>query len=783
MNFDQGLTWLKFGKRLPCWDGDMRGAPTHESMHIDRDRYGIPSISALNIHDAWFGLGFCQGQDRAFQLEIYKRQVRGTLSEMFGERTLPADRLSRVIGFSRIANSYMKHLDQETSEILEGYTAGLNFGVTHGFRKKPHEFEILGCAPTRFEKQDVIGLILLLTFSLSHWMQKITRLKLLQEGGEEILKKLDPGYADWNYLIKPVNQIAHKSDQLLTDDIQEAMKYLSKPGLSNNWVISPSLTKSGNTILANDPHLGAEIPAPWYLSQIQWPGNILIGAVYPGTPLFLIGTNSHVSWGLTAAFLDNIDLFIEKISKDGFSFKEDGKAIKLEQIEETIQIRGAKPERLVIQKTTRGPLLSPLYHEELPPLSFCAIWMKPGPVDGFFKMHTARRVEDIKSIFNQWPLVSLNLVCGDTQGNIGWYHIGKVPRRKKTNGLLPLPGWDSRYYWEDKAITLPYLFNPKPGYIATANNKPIADSKTAFLGYDYIDGYRHARIIEMLSKQGKKIDLAICQEMQADVKSSVWSQIRDIIINLNPADKKTVKIISILKEWDGTVTHDSVAATIFEYLIAEITHFIIDRISGDKSRWIRAPFLDGVGGSTFGMSRISQVVELVRSHPTWIFGPDYQAQFCTLVVQACRKISEDNGDNTDKWQWGKVRPFYLNHLLCSLAGSPVDKKYSDVFNAGPFTINGDEQCVSVAAGDMLDPRVTPTFIPNLRMIIELGDVQYIYVSLAGGISGNPFSSHYSDLLDLWLRGTGITLNANSTEIPKHHLVFDRDSRTQKNEEY
>ncbi len=56
----------------------------------------------------------------------------------------------------------------------------------------------------------------------------------------------------------------------------------------------------------------------------------------------------------------------------------------------------------------------------------------------------------------------------------------------------------------------------------------------------------------------------------------------------------------------------------------------------------------------------------------------------------------------------------------------------------------------------------------------------IYVSLAGGISGNPFSNHYSDLLDLWLRGSGINLSANSMKDPKHHLVIDSDSHTRKN---
>jgi penicillin amidase len=780
MKTDQGQHRLNLGRRLPLWDGKLCGVSAHDTIQIDRDQYGIPSVSASDIHDAWFGMGFCQGQDRAFQLEIYKRQVRGTLSELFGERTLPADRLSRLIGFSRIAGSYLGHLDQETSEILEGYTAGLNLGITRGYRKKPHEFEILGSDPTCFEKQDVIGLILLLTFSLTHWMQKITRLKLLQEGGKEMLQELDPGYADWNYLIKPVNQKAQKSELLLEHDIQEAMKYLSKAALSNNWVISPALTKDGNTILANDPHLGAEIPAPWYLGQIKWPGNTLTGAVYPGTPLFLIGTNQFVSWGLTAAFLDNIDLFIEQVSKDGSSILEDGKVITLDHIEETIRICGAEPERLVIQKTTRGPLLTPLYHEELPPLSFCATWMKPGPVDGFFKIHNARCVTDIQGIFKHWPLVSLNLVCGDNQGNIGWYHIGQVPRRKKGKGLLPLPGWDSSYHWAAENITLPFLNNPEAGFIATANNKPVADDENAYLGYDYIDGYRHARIIDMLSSRGEKFDLKACQEMQADVQSSVWFQIKDVIVNLHPSDKGSQKVISMLKNWDGAVTHDSSVATIFEYLIAEITQFIIDRIAGDKSRWIQATFLDGVGGSTFGMRRISQVVEMVRTHPRRIFGNDYQAQLCKLVEQAWRKIEKEYGPLIDTWQWGKVRPFYLNHLLITLAGSPAENKYSDIFNAGPFSINGDEQCVSVAAGELLDPRVKPNFIPNLRMIIELGKVNNLYVSLAGGISGNPFSRHYSDLLQLWLHGSGITLSTDTIKDPRHHLIVENDVHALKN---
>ena len=49
---------------------------------IDRDTWGIPYIRSKTVRDSWFGLGFCQGQDRSFQLELIQRISRGTLSEM-----------------------------------------------------------------------------------------------------------------------------------------------------------------------------------------------------------------------------------------------------------------------------------------------------------------------------------------------------------------------------------------------------------------------------------------------------------------------------------------------------------------------------------------------------------------------------------------------------------------------------------------------------------------------------------------------------------------------------
>ena len=62
------LALRALGKRLPTLDGTLRVRGVGANIEIRRDRFGIPHISAGDDADAWFGVGFCHGQDRAFQI-------------------------------------------------------------------------------------------------------------------------------------------------------------------------------------------------------------------------------------------------------------------------------------------------------------------------------------------------------------------------------------------------------------------------------------------------------------------------------------------------------------------------------------------------------------------------------------------------------------------------------------------------------------------------------------------------------------------------------------------
>jgi len=89
---------------------------------------------------------------------------------------------------------------------------------------------------------------------------------------------------------------------------------------SNSWVIGGSRTTTGTPILANDPHLGIQMPSIWYeigghcrTLSAACPYDFY-GVSFAGTPGIVIGHNNRIAWGLTFLAYDVQDLYIEKIN-------------------------------------------------------------------------------------------------------------------------------------------------------------------------------------------------------------------------------------------------------------------------------------------------------------------------------------------------------------------------------------------------------------------------------------------------------------------------------------
>lgn len=748
----------------PKWNGDILCPEIQGDTDIFRDDHGVPYIMADYPQDAWFALGFCQGLDRAFQIEISNRKANGTLSEVFGEATLAADKLARVIGFRRLAQEYLLVMDSKEREILDAFTLGINLGAEKATSNKPDDFTQLGIEFSSLTPVDIIAYHLLLTFSLSHWSSKITRLKLLLEGKQDIISMLDPGFASWNYLTYPIGQKAGKGLDYLRDDIFSAEKVINKKGISNNWAITSKKTKNGRPIVANDPHLGAEIPAPWYPANMECKDFRISGACLAGSPLFLTGFNYHVAWGITAGFIDNIDLFLEEVSTDGSAVKRGNKYRPCKKFIEEIKVKNKAPHSLVIQVTDRGPLLSSLDMDQIPPISFCASWMKPKGIQGFFNVPFARNVDEFTNCFAAWPLFSLNLVYADDQNNSAWCLAGEIPLRKKTHGLLPMPGWDPAFDWENEPIPFsqnPKCKNPDSDFIATANNKPVSENGNPYIGRDFIDGYRHARIVELIENSKGKIELDDCKNYQLDQRSTVWRDIRKSIISDPCKSVAALEAQKKLVEWDGFVSANSAEATVFEYFVAEFSKLVVKQVTGDLPKWSETPLLVGTVISLFGPSWISQLVLLLNKETQIPNQGNIEDLIERALDQTWQLLEKQYGPFSPKWSWGSVRPLELKHILAPIDPNASRNPILDKYNLPPHSYGGDEQCVSVAAGAVDDPTVRPNFIPNLRMVVEIGDWENNFFSLAGGISGDPDTAYYDDLYELWVKGKGISLKTNS----------------------
>src|SRR5688572_25417389 len=192
-----GARWLllALGRRLPRTRGEQRVEGLRAEITIRRDRWGVPHVDASSDADAWFGLGFCHGQDRGFQLELLARAGRGTLSALLGEATLPLDRLSRTLGFHRVARAQLPRLDPDMREGLEAYVAGVNAAVTSGPR--PHELALLRATATAWAAEDVLAFLGLQSLALSgNWDTELGRLHVLLADGPDALAAVAPAYPE-----------------------------------------------------------------------------------------------------------------------------------------------------------------------------------------------------------------------------------------------------------------------------------------------------------------------------------------------------------------------------------------------------------------------------------------------------------------------------------------------------------------------------------------------------------------------------------------------------------
>lgn len=750
------LLRLLLGSRLPLTNGQLEVEGLHGPVTIHRDRYGIPMVEAEDELDVFFGFGFCQGQDRAVQIELSKRAATGALSELFGKATLPVDRLVRRVGLRPAAEAQFAILEPRISSIITAFASGVNAGHSLGLPRRPHELVLLRAGLTDFTPVDVVSIMKLQSLVMpSNWDSELARLMVFNLDGLEALLALDPQYPEWHQVPAPPAGLAGSAAQRLAEDLAALQETMGTGGGSNGWAVSASRTQTGRPLLANDPHLSATLPPHWYLARLQAPHWSLAGAALPGTPAMALGHNGNCAWGVTAGLLDNTDLFLEQIGPDGQSVLEDGEYVPCQIRKEIIRIRGGDSVEEDVLVTPRGPIVSPALGEEFGAISMRALWLDPLPLRGFLEALEAESLEEFFAPFAQWPILPLGMVCADTHGNIGYRMVGQAPVRRRGYGTMPSPGWVKGASWAPEGVSfdeMPSVLNPACGYLAAANTQPEPHGSGPFLGIDWVDGYRLGRILQALDERSDW-DIGSSAALQLDVKSMPWEEMRDVILSCPAASPESREARELLQTWNGRMATDSPAATLFHLFVVELSSRTARAKAPRSHPWVQGRSVSPViGSSLFAARQTGRVSRLLRSLPDGWFPGGWPAEIDDALRSAYLAAVDRLGEPSDRWQWGRARSAAaLTHPLgrLPLAGS--------IFNLGPFAFPGDPNTVAQAGAFREDPLARPGVLPSLRMVLDVGNWDNSLFSLPGGQSGNPLSPHYSDLLPLWLHGAGIPI--------------------------
>ncbi|MEU9468087.1 penicillin acylase family protein [Streptomyces avermitilis] len=594
------------------------------------------------------------------------------------------------------------------------------------------------------------------------------------------------------------------------DDIPTAVGVNGNGIGSNSWVVSGDHTITGKPLLANDPHLSASLPSVWYQmglhcrsvsSKCQYD---VSGYTFAGMPGVVIGHNQAIAWGMTNSGVDVTDLYLEKLSGDGYLY--DGKVLPFTSRDETIKVAGGKSKKIVVRETNNGPLLSDR-NDELVKVGKKATvdtaapdrgdgygialkWtaLEPGnSMDAVFEMDKAANWSEFRKASASFDVPSQNLVYAD-KDNIGYQLPGRIPTRAKgDDGSLPVPGWDSKYKWTGyiKQDELPYEYNPDRGYIVTANQAVVDKDKYPYtLTADWGYGSRSQRIADLIEskiKGGGKISTDDMRQMQLDNSSEIAKLLVPKLLKLDVADKHVREAQKLLEGWDYTQDADSAAAAYFNAVWRNVLKLAFGnklpkelRVQGqclyvdpaestgpaDQDQKVReCGQRDADQAQPDGGDRWFEVVRSLvdDENNDWWTSPKTRTDkatdtrdelFARAMKDARWELTAKLGKNMDTWSWGRLHRLFLKNQTLGTEG-PRLVQY--MLNRGPWKLSGGEATVN-ASGWNAAGGYGVVWVPSMRMVVNLGDLDKSKWINLSGASGHAFSAHYTDQTDKWAKG-------------------------------
>lgn len=766
---------------IPDYSADYQVDGLDGPVEIVRDNHNVPHIFAGEDADVYFGLGFAHAQDRLWQMMMMRRTAQGRLSELFGTETVEIDEFIRRLDIYNLAAGSLQYQTNDAKRALNSYAAGVNEWL-------------------RIVQRDALGRgapeYFLFTPQIAPWtatdslaITRILSLQISSQLQEEVLRARTALTIENDRLLdilpddpnQPV--VALPDFASLFENLPQPTDYAAAPhhpldprnpigfaSASNAWAAMPERTARGAPLLATDPHLGLSAPSIWMLARMEFSDGGVIGGTIPGMPAIIAGRSNDLAWGLTTAYVDDLDVYMEQLNPDNPNeyLTPDGyKPFRTKRV--IVEVKNAPSVTLDMKWTENGPVIgggtynlksvTPAGH--VASVNWTALRPEDTSLSAAVSLMRAKSVTDARLAVKQHFAPAQNIIMAD-KSSIALQTIGKIPRRDPNHvskGRLPSQGWLPRNRWQgDFPFSAnPYRRDPSSGVVANTNNRLTDDPFPRHVGFDWGDTQRIQRLTRLLNN--RKIHTRDSfMEAQLDpvsftarallplVAKELW--FKDAPAETGSKEQQRQIALELLAEWNGEMDQHVPEPLIYAAWMRQLQRRLIvdelgslaDEFTQVEPIFIERVFRDVDGAAAWCDIRPSSKIETCE-------------EMARIALDAALiELTEKYGNRIDSWRWGQAHQAQHDHEV--LGKIPLLSWFVNIRQDTPGGDNTLQRAKTASKG------ATPyanIHAAGFRALVDFADLESSLYIISTGQSGHFLSRHYDDLAQIWRRGEYIPM--------------------------
>lgn len=668
-----------------------------QNVTIIRDDWGIPHVYGKSDADAVFGVMYAQAEDDFNRVETNYLNSIGRLAEAEGEAQVYRDLRMKLF----IDPDDMKAQHQKAPEwlkaLMNAYADGLNYYLYTHPKVTPRVIR-------RFEPW------MALTFSEGSVGGDIERINLTQLEAFYGKGQKGPSHASDG---GPAGRDPRSDDIELTG--------------SNGIAIAPSNTTAHHALLLLNPHTSFFFRAEAQMTSDE--GLNAYGALTWGQFFIYQGFNERAGWMHTSSGVDNIDEYLETVTKKGdlfyYKYVTDERPLTATRI--TVPYKtatGMAQKDFTVYRTHHGPIVREADGK------WVSVRLMQDPLKALTQSYTRTKAKNYKAFRETMELhtnSSNNTIYADADGTIAYFHSNFIPKRDtRFDWTKPVDGSDPATEWKGvlSIDETPGLLNPANGWLYNTNNwpwsaagpnSPKRSDYPAYVdrGSEESPRGRHAiRVLENRKDFTLESLIAAAYDSylpafqnQIPALLEAW----DRTPAANPLKAKLSEQIALLRAWDFRWSATSIPTSLAVYWGEEIGR----RVGGDARK---------AGASADNYVATKATAE----------------QLLQALSAASDKLASDFG--SWKTPWGDINRFQrltgdivqpFNDAGPSIPVGFTSSRWGSLASFGARTYKGTRKMYGTSGNSFV-------------AVVEFGDRVRARAVTAGGESGDPRSPHFND---------------------------------------